>query len=62
MLSQSTVTVSRPWATDRLSEIAQGLAALAFGLVVVGFVGFSHIDVVHNAAHDVRHSNAFPCH
>jgi cobalt transporter subunit CbtB len=25
-------------------------------------VGFSHIDVVHNAAHDVRHSNAFPCH
>jgi len=25
-------------------------------------VGFSHIDVIHNAAHDVRHSNAFPCH
>jgi cobalt transporter subunit CbtB len=28
----------------------------------VGVVGFSHIDVVHNTAHDVRHSNAFPCH
>ena len=25
-------------------------------------VGFSHIDAVHNAAHDTRHSNAFPCH
>jgi len=26
------------------------------------FVGFSHLDVVHNAAHDYRHSMAFPCH
>lgn len=36
--------------------------AILLGLVVVGFVGFSHIDVVHNAAHDTRHSNGFPCH
>jgi cobalt transporter subunit CbtB len=34
----------------------------AFGLFIVGFVGFSHLDVVHNAAHDTRHSLAFPCH
>jgi cobalt transporter subunit CbtB len=32
------------------------------GLFMVGFVGFSHLDVVHNAAHDTRHSLAFPCH
>ncbi|MCJ8518776.1 cobalt transporter subunit CbtB [Pseudorhizobium tarimense] len=32
------------------------------GLFVVGFVGFSHMEVVHNAAHDSRHSLAFPCH
>lgn len=32
------------------------------GLFVVGFVGFSHINAVHNAAHDTRHSLAFPCH
>jgi cobalt transporter subunit CbtB len=25
-------------------------------------VGFSHIDAVHTATHDVRHSSAFPCH
>lgn len=37
------------------------LAAL-LGLFVVGFLGFSHMDVVHNAAHDYRHSMAFPCH
>lgn len=38
-----------------------GLAAL-LGLFIVGFVGFSHADVVHNAGHDYRHSMAFPCH
>ncbi|MBA4786337.1 MAG: CbtB-domain containing protein [Rhizobiales bacterium] len=32
------------------------------GLFFVGFVGFSHMEVVHNAAHDSRHSLAFPCH
>lgn len=37
------------------------LAAL-LGLFVVGFLGFSHMEVVHNAAHDYRHSMAFPCH
>lgn len=61
MLSQN-AAVSRPAAAGRTLEILQGLAAVAFGLFVVGMVGFSHIDAVHNAAHDVRHSNAFPCH
>jgi cobalt transporter subunit CbtB len=45
-----------------ISRLVQSLIAMAFGLFIVGFVGFSHVDVVHNAAHDVRHSNAFPCH
>ncbi|HZC96631.1 MAG TPA: CbtB-domain containing protein [Bradyrhizobium sp.] len=31
-------------------------------LFIVGMVGFSRISAVHNAAHDVRHANAFPCH
>lgn len=30
------------------------------GLVFIG--GFAHSDVLHNAAHDTRHSLAFPCH
>ncbi len=41
--------------------IPLGMTAL-LGLFIVGFVGFSHLDVVHNAAHDTRHSLAFPCH
>ena len=32
------------------------------GIFIVGGVGFSHIEAVHNAAHDYRHSMAFPCH
>jgi len=37
-------------------------AAALLGLFIVGGVGFSHIEAVHNAAHDYRHSMAFPCH
>lgn len=41
--------------------IPLGMTAM-IGLFFVGFVGFSQMDVVHNAAHDSRHSLAFPCH
>ncbi len=37
------------------------MAALA-GLALVWFAGLSHAQSVHDAAHDVRHSLAFPCH
>jgi cobalt transporter subunit CbtB len=60
-MSQSVATHA-PASAGSLSRAAQALLAMTFGLFIVGFVGFSHIDVVHNAAHDVRHSNAFPCH
>ncbi|GAA2817486.1 cobalt transporter subunit CbtB [Aminobacter aminovorans] len=47
--------------TSQSRSMQLALAAL-LGLFVVGFLGFSHMDVVHNAAHDYRHSMAFPCH
>jgi cobalt transporter subunit CbtB len=37
------------------------LAAM-LGVVILFGVGFAPIDVVHNAAHDGRHSLAVPCH
>ncbi|MFN0313928.1 MAG: CbtB domain-containing protein [Burkholderiales bacterium] len=37
------------------------LAALALGLTILGMVGFAP-GIAHNAAHDVRHTVAFPCH
>ena len=51
-----------PVAVKDTSVILQAVLAMGLGLFIVGVVGFSHIDVIHNAAHDVRHSNAFPCH
>lgn len=40
------------------------ICAVAFliGAALVYTVGFAHMDVLHNAAHDTRHSLAFPCH
>jgi cobalt transporter subunit CbtB len=38
------------------------LAAAGIGLALVWFAGLSHAQAVHDAAHDVRHSVAFPCH
>lgn len=51
-----------PVAARQVGRLTQSLMAMTLGLFIVGVVGFSHIDVIHNAAHDVRHSNAFPCH
>jgi cobalt transporter subunit CbtB len=55
-------TADLPIAIKNVGTVAQAVLAMALGLFIIGMVGFSHIDVVHNAAHDVRHSNAFPCH
>ena len=38
------------------------LGVLMFGLVVLYTVGFSTLPRAHNAAHDTRHANGFPCH
>lgn len=52
-----------PIATAQPTSImAQAVVAIALGMLIVGMAGFSHLEVVHNAAHDTRHSNAFPCH
>jgi cobalt transporter subunit CbtB len=44
------------------SRIMQLALAGLLGIFIVGFSGFAHIDAVHNAAHDYRHSMGFPCH
>ena len=59
---QQSQTAHAPTSTVDSNIIAQAVLAMALGLLIVGVVGFSHISAVHNAAHDVRHANAFPCH
>ena len=40
----------------------QHVAVLGFGAFILFMVGFSPMPEAHNAAHDTRHSLAFPCH
>jgi cobalt transporter subunit CbtB len=49
-------------ATDADSSVVQHVAALAFGAIILFAVGFMPMSQAHNAAHDTRHSFAFPCH
>jgi cobalt transporter subunit CbtB len=56
---QQSHTAHLPAIAADSSVVIQAVLAMALGLFVVGF---SHISAVHNAAHDVRHANAFPCH
>lgn len=48
--------------TGRASHVIQAVLAMFLGVLIVGMAGLSHIDAVHNAAHDTRHSTGFPCH
>lgn len=61
-MATSRSSVAVPQADLRAGARIQAMLAICLGLAVVGFAGFSHIDAVHNAAHDTRHANAFPCH
>ena len=54
----SSASVSLPLSQRLL--VAVGSCLLGAALIFVA--GFSHLEVVHNAAHDTRHSAAFPCH
>ena len=44
------------------SDTFAAIFAALLGAFVIWAVGFSHIEIVHNAAHDTRHSSGFPCH
>jgi len=46
----------------RSDTLAAAVFAALLGAFVLWVVGFSHIDIAHNAAHDTRHSAGFPCH
>lgn len=56
-------SLSRPQAaaTSR-SAVLPAMLAIVLGLVFIYGVGFAHPMTIHNAAHDARHTFAFPCH
>jgi cobalt transporter subunit CbtB len=59
------ITITREATAGRTLAIAGRLPALlvmTFGLIILYGVGFSPFTRAHNAAHDTRHANGFPCH
>jgi cobalt transporter subunit CbtB len=66
-MESSITTATGPLTAQPVSGLsATRVSACAFafilGLGIVLLTGFSHVDAVHNAAHDTRHALAFPCH
>ncbi len=55
-------THSAATSSTQIQRIVAAVGAAVLGALLVYFAGFSHIAAVHNAAHDTRHSSAFPCH
>jgi cobalt transporter subunit CbtB len=49
-------------AAARPALLLAGFAAMLLGAFLVLGAGFAPIEALHNAAHDSRHSFAFPCH
>lgn len=43
-------------------EVISAVGALMFGVFLVFTAGFAGASVLHEAAHNTRHSIAFPCH
>jgi len=66
--SETMATITNPLADKPRAGIAAEtsllpiLGALAAGLFLLYFAGFAQASVLHDAAHDTRHSIAFPCH
>jgi cobalt transporter subunit CbtB len=57
----TTLSTKRPDAADSVAELTAARAvplvmAALLGMFIIGGVGFSHIEAVHNASHDYRHS------
>lgn len=60
--TSGTITNTTTTAATQRQRLVAAVSAMFLGAFLVYFAGFSHIDAVHNAAHDTRHSSAFPCH
>jgi cobalt transporter subunit CbtB len=58
--------LQRPTSQPSLAAVSHGalpaVVAIILGVFVLFGVGFAGSSVLHNAAHDSRHSFAFPCH
>ena len=61
-LQQTTPAQKSAPLTESTLTTAQHIGVFGFGAIILFMVGFSPMPQAHNAAHDTRHSMAFPCH
>lgn len=61
-MSQGIQTASAATPKARSEVLVAAAVALVAGLGLLYTVGFAHPELLHNAAHDWRHSMSFPCH
>ncbi len=59
---QTTGSIQTVAQTDLSSRIQAAAIAGLLGVFILLGVGFAQSDVLHNAAHDSRHSFSLPCH
>ena len=48
--------------TTRTGTLLATITAMLIGLGTIAVAGHLQVDVLHDAAHDVRHATGFPCH
>ncbi len=60
--NSTTANMQATTASATISTPVQLATAFLLGMVFLFGAGFVQTSAVHNAAHDVRHSLAFPCH
>ncbi|NQY95214.1 MAG: CbtB-domain containing protein [Campylobacteraceae bacterium] len=61
-MENSTTSVLEQTNAQETSKSTTTLLTVVAGLLLVYVVGLAAPVQLHNAAHDVRHSVAFPCH
>ena len=59
-MANTTASVIRT--SERSDALRAAGVALLLGLGLIFLTGFAYPEVIHNAAHDTRHSLSFPCH
>ncbi|VAW77903.1 hypothetical protein MNBD_GAMMA14-2091 [hydrothermal vent metagenome] len=60
--TSTTATLRATTGSITIPKPLQLISAFLLGMVVLYGAGFVQTSAVHNAAHDMRHSQGFPCH
>ena len=61
-MSSSALSSSASVTLPLSQRLLLAVGSCLLGAALIFVAGFSHIEALHNAAHDTRHSAAFPCH